>query len=186
MAKVNHHGDCGMLEKKNNFRLPAILAGLLFLLAGISTALADQVTLSYVDAGGNAQSLSVDANSSEADLALAASLVGENGVGISHDPDNGSGTLADIAAAMAAAAPIYAADVALAMATLSPADSDAIVAAVNAVRGVNTSAVAAAVRFGTRGNGIGDTLGNPQAFETEHLTTQRHNNPAPPPPASPN
>jgi len=175
-----------MFVQKMEIRLPAILAGLLFLLAGVSTALADQVTLSYVDAGGNAQSLSVDVNSSAQDLALAASLVGENGVGISHDPDNGSGTMADIAAAMAAAAPMFAADVALAMATLSPADSDAIVAAVNAVAGVNTNAVLAAVHFGKRGSGIGDVLENPQSFETEHFTTKRHVDPAPPPPTSPN
>jgi len=178
-----------MFVQKTEYRLPAILAGLLFLLAGTSTALADQVALTYVDAAGNAQTLSVDVNSSTADLALAASLMGENGVGISHDPDNGSGTLADIAAAMAAAAPIFAADVALAMATLSPADSDAIVAAVNAVAGVNANAVLAAVAFGNRGSGIGDSLGNPQAFEVEHLTTQRFDeadDPAPEPPVSPN
>ena len=92
-----------MFVQNNKFKLPAILAGLLFLLAGTSTVLADQVTLTYVDANSNAQTLTVDANSSAEDLALAASLVGENGVGISHDPDSGSGSMADIAAAMAAA-----------------------------------------------------------------------------------
>lgn len=157
-----------MLVQNTNFRLPAILAGLLFLLAGISTALADQVTLSYVDAGGNAQSLSVDANSSEADLALAASLAGEDGVGISHDPDSGSGSLADIAAAMAAAAPMLAADVADALATLSPEDAMAIVAAVNAVPGVNTNAVAAAVHFGPFGRKDGpQSIGSDSAISLE-------------------
>ena len=175
-----------MFVQNNKFKLPAILAGLLFLLAGASTALADQVTLTYVDANSNAQTLTVDTNSSAEDLALAASLVGENGVGISHDPDNGSGSLADIAAAMATAAPMFAADVALGLATLSPADSDAIVAAVNAVAGVNSNAVLAAVSFGKRGSGIGDVLENPQYLETEYLTTKRFEDPAPQPPASDN
>lgn len=168
MAKVNHDGDCEMLAKKKNFRLPAILAGLLFLLAGTPAALADQVALSYVDAEGNAQSLSVDANSSAEDLALAASLVSENGVGISHDPDSGSGSLADIAAAMAAAAPLLAADVAGALATLSPEDAGAIVAAVNAVPGVNANAVASAVHFGPYGRKDGpQSIGSDSALSLE-------------------
>ena len=175
-----------MFVQKTEFRLPAILAGLLFLLAGTSPALADQVTLAYVDANSNAQTLTVDANSSAEDLALAASLVGENGVNISHDPDNGSGSLAEIAAAMATAAPMFAADTALALATLSPEDSDAIVAAVNAVAGVNSNAVLAAVSFGNRGFGrVG-----PQSFETEHVTRRRFldasDEPEPPPEASDN
>ncbi len=124
------------------------MAALLFLLAGTSTALADQVTLTYVDEGLSAQTLTVDVNSSAEDLALAASLMGEDGVGLSHDPLNGSGTLAEIAAAMAAAAPLYAADVADSLTILSPDDTEAIVAAVNAVLGVNTTAVLAAVHFG--------------------------------------
>ena len=140
-----------MFTKKIEFWLPAVLAGLLFLLAGMSVALADQVTLSYVDAESNAQTLTVDANSSAADLALAASLMGENGVGVSHDLNSGSGSLADIAAAMAEAAPIFAADVAETLATLSPDDAMAIVAAVNAVPDVNTNAVATAVHFGPYG-----------------------------------
>jgi hypothetical protein len=137
-----------MLIQKKEIRLPAVVASLLFLLVGMSTALADQVTLSYIDAGSNAQTLSVDANSSTEDLALAASLMGEDGVGVSHDPNSGSGSLADIAAAMAATAPIFAASVAQTLSTLSPEDAVAIVAAVNAVPGVNTNAVAAAVHFG--------------------------------------
>lgn len=150
------------------FKLPAILVGLLFLIAGTSTALADQVALSYVDADGNAQTLSVDANSSAEDLALAASLMGEDGVGISHDPDNGSGSLADIAAAMAAAAPMLAANVADALATLSPEDAMAIVAAVNAVPGVNTNAVAAAVHFGPYGRTNGpQMIGSDSAISLE-------------------
>jgi len=130
------------------FRFPAVLAILFFSFVGVSTALADQVVLAYVDADSNAQTLSVDVNSSAADLALAASLMGEAGVGISHDSDNGAGTLAEIAAALAAAAPTFAADIADALAALAPGDSDAIVAAINAVPGVNTDAVRAAVHFG--------------------------------------
>jgi len=129
-------------------RLPAVLAILFFSIAGISTALADQVTLAYVDSGGNAQTLTVDVNSSAEDLALAASLVDEDGVAVSHDEANGSGSLADIAAAMATAAPMYAADIADALAELSPDDTEAIVAAINAVAGVNTVAVLAAVHYG--------------------------------------
>ena len=157
-----------MLTQKNELRLPAVLAGLLFLLAGMSVALADQVTLSYIDTESNAQTLTVDANSSAADLALAASLMGENGVGVSHDLNSGSGSLADIAAAMAEAAPIFAADVAETLATLSPDDAMAIVAAVSAIPGVNANAVAAAVRFGP----FASTNG-PQVFGSESAMSLR-------------
>jgi len=137
-----------MLIKTTELRLSAFLAVMLFLLAGMSTALADQVTLTYKDADSNEQTLSVDVNSSVTDLALAASLLGEDGVGLAHDPNNGSGTLAEIAAAMAAAAPTLGANIAMALAALSPADTEAIVAAVSAVAGVNTTALLAAVHFG--------------------------------------
>lgn len=157
-----------MVTQMNEIRLPTVLAGLFFLLAGMSVALADQVTLSYIDTESNAQTLTVDANSSAADLALAASLMGENGVWVSHDSNSGSGSLADIAAAMAAAAPIFAADVAETLATLSPDDAMAIVAAVNAVPGVNTNAVAAAVHFGPYGSTDGpQTIGSDSAISLQ-------------------
>ena len=144
-----------MFNKKLISRLTGTLATLLILAASISTAVAEQVTLSYVDAQTGAQTLTVDANSSTADLALAAALLGENGVGVLHDPSTGSGTLADIAGAMASAAPLYAARVARTLAVLSPDQTDAIVAAVNAVPGVNTKAVSAAVHFGPSGTNVG-------------------------------
>lgn len=157
-----------MVTQMNEIRLPTVLAGLFFLLAGMSVALADQVTLSYIDTESNAQTLTVDANSSAAELALAASLMGEDGVGVSHDSNSGSGSLADIAAAMAAAAPIFAADVAETLATLSPDDAMAIVAAVNAVPGVNTNAVAAAVHFGPYGSTDGpQTIGSDSAISLQ-------------------
>lgn len=138
------------------------------LLFAVSAVMADQVTVSYVDAGGNAQNLTVDASSSEADLALAASLMGEEGVGLLHDPDNGTGTLAEVAGALAAAAPIYAADVAEQLAMLSPDDTVAIVEAVNAVPGVNTKAVLAAVHFGPYDKQSGpQSLGSDSAISLE-------------------
>lgn len=144
-----------MFDKKFISRLTGTLATLLILAASISTAVAEQVTLSYVDAQTGAQTLTVDANSSTEDLALAAALVGENGVGVLLDPSTGTGSLADIAGAMAAAAPLYAASVARALAVISPDQRDAIVAAVNAVPGVNTKAVLAAVQFGPPGANVG-------------------------------
>jgi len=131
------------------YNIQGVLIAVLLLFSSISSALADQVTLTWIDADSNAQTLTVDSNSSATDLALAAGLLGEFGVGLVHDPLNGTGTLADIAAAMAGAAPIYAADIAQALAALSPPDADAIVAAVNAVPGVDTNAVLAAVHFGS-------------------------------------
>lgn len=131
------------------FNIPGTLIAVVLLLASISSALADQLTLTWIDADSNAQTLTVDTTSSAADLALAAGLLGEFGVGLVHDPLNGTGTLAEIAAAMAGAAPGFAADVAQALAALSPPDADAIVAAVNAVSGVDTNAVLAAVHFGS-------------------------------------
>jgi hypothetical protein len=128
------------------------IAALLVLVIGMSTAWAGQLTLSYVDANG-AQTLTVDKDSSNADLALAASLLGEDGVGLVHDADNGSGTLAEIAGALAAASPVHGAAIARVLSQLSPDDTDAIVAAVNAVSGVNNNAVLAAVNFGLPGGG---------------------------------
>ena len=129
-------------------RLPATLVAMLLSLALTSAALADQVILSYSDAGSGAQTLTVDSDSSSTDLALAAALLGEDGVGVSHDPNSGSGSLADIAGAMAAASPLHAASIAETLAGLSPGSTEDIVAAVNAVPGVNTKAVLAAVHFG--------------------------------------
>ena len=155
-------------------RVAVILTALLFLLAGASTALADQVTLSYVDAGGNAQTLSVDANSSDADLALAAALLGEDGVDAVHDSDNGTGTLADIAGALAAAAPLYAASIAETLAALSPDDTAAIVAAINAVSGVNTEAVLSAVHFGPIGTNVGpQSIGSDSAISLENTEIEQ-------------
>ena len=68
-----------------------LLAVLIFLLAGLSPVLADQVTLSYIDASSNAQTLILDCNTSNEDLALAASLLGEDGVGVEYDPNSGCG-----------------------------------------------------------------------------------------------
>ena len=144
-----------MFNRKFISRLTGTFAVLLILAASISTAVAEQVTLSYVDAQTGAQTLTVDANSSSADLALAAALVGKNGVGVVHDPNTGTGSLADIAGAMAAAAPLFAASVAQNLAALSPDQTDAIVAAVNAAPGVNTKAVLAAVQFGPPGANVG-------------------------------
>jgi hypothetical protein len=161
-------GNIYMLDRKLNARLTGALAFLLLFAASISTALADQVTLSYIDAGTGAQTLTVDANSSSADLALAAALLGEEGVGVSHDPNNGSGSLADIAAAMAAAAPLHAASIAETLAGLSPGSKDDIVAAVNAVPGVNAKAVLAAVHFGDPGRNVGpQSIGSDSAISLE-------------------
>ena len=139
------------MNKNTKLGLSATAIALLFLLTGISSALADQVTLSYVDANYDAQTIVLDSTTTTADLALASSLVLKDGVGLVYDAASGSGTLADIAAAMAASAPIYAANVAEALAALSPENLEAIVAAINEVPGVNTVAVAAAVHFGPPG-----------------------------------
>ena len=145
---------------RNIYRLPVVLSVLL-LLAGASLAQADQVAVSYVDAESNAQSMTLDSSSSTEDLALAASLMGENGVGLALVSGSGD-SVADIGAAMAAASPVHAASVAQALATLSPDDAEAIAAAINAVSGVNTKAVLAAVHFGPAGTNVG-----PQSFGSE-------------------
>jgi hypothetical protein len=137
-----------MLKYISDSRITGTLVALLLFVTGISTALADQVTLSYVDANLNAQMLMLDCNTSAAELALAASLLGEEGVNLAYDPAGGCGTLAGIAAALATAAPVFGASIAQALAVMSPENTAAIVAAVNAVPGVNTTAVLAAVHFG--------------------------------------
>lgn len=140
------------------FKVPGTLAAVVLLLSGVSTALADQLSLAWIDANSQAQTLTVDVNSSAADLALAAGLLAEFGVGVDHDSASGTGTLAQIAAVMAAAAPSFAADIAQALAALSPPDTDAIVASVNAVPGVDTNAVLAAVHFGDPSDRAGPQL----------------------------
>lgn len=140
-------------------RQSAVLALLCFVFAGASSAWADQVTMSYVDADGNAQSYILDNTTSTQDLALAASLAGDDGVGLVNNANAGSTTLAEIAAAMAQASPIHAPGVAQAFAETFPEYRDAIVAAVNAVAGVDTVAVEAATHFGPQNEPIG-----PQEF----------------------
>ncbi len=125
-------------------KITAKLATLLLLVASISTALADQITLTYVDADSNEQTLTVDAESSDEDLALAASLMNLEGVVVTYDPDNGSGTLAEIAGAMAAASPTLAAIITETLVAAAPEESEAIVAAVSEVPGVDVIAVEAA------------------------------------------
>ena len=139
-----------MFRLDTKHRLAVLFTAFFLSPLAISTALADQVTLSYVDENSAAQTIILDCNTSTADLALAASLVGEDGVGLVHDPEAGCGSLADLATAMATASPLFAANVALALSTMSPADADAIAAAVNAVPGVNQNAVLAAIKFGQR------------------------------------
>ena len=155
----------------NADRLPVFFSVLL-LLAGATTAVADQVAMSYVDADSNAQSMTLDCNSSSEDLAMAASLMGENGVGLALT-SSGDCSLADIGAAMAAASPVHAAGVAQALATLSPDDAEAIAAAVNAVPGVNTNAVLAAVHFGPMATNVGpQSIGSDSAISVDLNQTE--------------
>ena len=157
-----------MIIRNTKLGLPALVAVLLFLLTGMSTVMADQVSISYVDSSGDPQTLVVDKNSSTADLALAAALSAENGVSATHNSNAGSGSLAEIAAAMAAAAPVFAASVAEFLSDLSADDTAAIVAAINAVPGVNINAVLAAVWFGPPNSLTGpQSLGSDAAISLE-------------------
>ena len=156
---------------RNVCRLSACLSVLL-LLAGASSVLADQVAMSYVDAESNAQSMTLDCNSSSEDLALAASLMGENGVGLALTSVS-SCSVADIGAAMATASPVHAAGVAQALATLSPDNAEAIAATINAVSGVNTNAVLAAVHFGPTGTNVGpQSVGSDSAISLDLNQTE--------------
>lgn len=137
-----------MIIKNTKLGLSTITVALLYLLTGMSGALADQVTLSYVDENAASQEIILDSNTGLENLALAASLVGLEGVDIINNPNAGSSSLAEIAAAMAAAAPVFAPAVAEAFALMSPDDKEAIAEAVNAVSGVNQPAVLSAVHFG--------------------------------------
>ena len=138
-------------------RSSIVLLAVLFLFAGASQALADQVTLSYIDANANAQTIVLDCNTSSEDLALAASLIGQKGVVITNDPDAGCGTLAEIAAAVAAEAPVFAPGIARAFAYESYDDTEMIAYAINEVPGVNTDAVQSAVNLD-----LNQPVANPQ------------------------
>lgn len=136
-----------MIQRLFNLRSTGLLAAILLFVAGTPTLVADQVTILFVNVGFEVQELTLDCDSSPQDLALAASLFGEDGVHVTFETGDGC-TLADIAAAMASAAPLFAANVAQTLTLLSPDDKAAIVAAVNDVPGVNTVAVLSAVYFG--------------------------------------
>lgn len=163
-----------MVVRSVTRRFSAVFSVFFLLLTGASTALADQVTLSYVDADSNAQTITLDCNTSTADLALAASLAGEDGTGLAYDADGGCGSLAELAAAMAAAAPAYAASVAQSLSLLSPDNALAIVDAVNAVPGVNAVAVRAAVHFGPPEMIVGpQSIGSDSAVSLDLMQEER-------------
>ena len=157
------------------------LAVLALLLSGISISLADQVIITYVDGNSQSQTLVVDANSPEDELNLAAVLLNEYGVDISLDSGAGTGSIAQIAGAMADAAPNFAPDIAKHLAALSPEDTDAIVAAVNAVPGVSATTVGSAVEFGPPGIDLGPPTENP----VPQLEDEVPPPPPPPPPPAP-
>ena len=108
---------------------PIVLLAVLFIYTSAPQALADQVTLSYIDANTTAQTIVLDCNTSSEDLALAASLIGQEGVVIANDPDAGCGTLAEIAATVSAEAPIFAPGIAQAFAYESYDDAEMIASA---------------------------------------------------------
>lgn len=163
-----------MMFRNFAYRLTVVFSLMLFLLAGATIALADQVTLSYIDVNSNPDTITLDCNTSTADLALAASLLGEDVVSILNDPDAGCGTVAEIAAAMATAAPVFSASIAEAFAAMSPADTADIVAAINAVPGVNSVAVLAAVHFGPAGTLVGpQTIGSDSAISLKLMQTEK-------------
>ena len=66
---------------------PIVLLAVLFIYTSAPQALADQVTLSYIDANTTAQTIVLDCNTSSEDLALAASLIGQEGVVIANDAE---------------------------------------------------------------------------------------------------
>lgn len=136
-----------MIQNLLDLRTPRFLAAILLFVASTSMLVADQVTISFVNASFQAQEMTLDCDSSPQELALAASLFGEDGVHVEYEPGDGC-TLAELAAAMATAAPLFAANVAQTLSLLSPDNKAAIVAAVNDVPGVNTVAVLSAVYFG--------------------------------------
>ncbi|MCW8926907.1 MAG: hypothetical protein OQJ84_11635 [Xanthomonadales bacterium] len=125
-------------------------------------AQAESISLSYVDVDSVHQTLTIDCNSTTEDLRLAAELLAEDGVERLL-LDESSCSLADIAGALAAAAPGSAADIALALVALAPDEQEEIVAAIVAVTGVNQEAVYAAVHFGPPGVGLGLTEDEPVA-----------------------
>jgi len=176
-----------MYTHKFEFKFLAVLAVLLLSLVSISTAMADEITLTYVDANGAEQTLTVDAESSAEDLALAASLMGTDGVVVTYNADSGSGTIAEIAGAMTAASPDLAVIITETLVAAAPDLSADIVAAVVAVPGVDAGAVEAAadrVVAGTPPTDPGDT-GTTDDDEAPAEDTLAEDTPPPPPPPPP-
>ncbi len=140
---------CEMSSRTMVNRLKKVLVALLLMIASVSVAIADQISLAFIDSRAEEQVLTVDTNSDLVQLARVAALLSENGVEVSYDPASGAGSLVEIAKAMATAAPMFGADIAMTFAALAPDQKQAIVEAVNSVTDVNTEAVLAAVHFGT-------------------------------------
>ena len=90
-----------MNRPERDYRMGLVPAAFALLCLGISVSVADQLTVSYVDENSQAQNLVVDSTSSQADLALAADLLNEYGVALALDTTAGTGTIVDLAVAMA-------------------------------------------------------------------------------------
>ena len=95
--------DMDILRLSNFRNLPGIL--LVSCVVLNSSAFADQLSIDYVDHSSVLQTLKICADSSDADLMIAASLLGEFGVDISVGSGCGTDSIADIAGAMAAVSP---------------------------------------------------------------------------------
>ena len=123
------------------------LAAFILVVISTSAVFADQLTITFVGANFSEQVITLDCDSPTEQLALAANLLGEDGVHVEHELV-GRCSLAEIASAMTTANSLFAASVAQTLSILSPGNTAAIVTAVNAVPGVNTVAVLSAVHFG--------------------------------------
>ncbi len=149
-----------MLQKFTGAKLVIFLTVFLVFFAGTSVTFADQITMTYIDAGFEERTLTLDCESTAQELALAASLFGEDGVHVVNE-STGNCSLAEVASALATAAPLFAASVAKTLSLLSPENTSAIVTAINAIPGVNKVAVLSAVHFGLYANTSGPQPGLP-------------------------
>ena len=112
-----------------------------------SSAFADQLSIVYTDSSGTVQTLVISTGSSDADLKLAASLMGEFGVSLSV-VSGGTDSIADIAGAMAAVSVSsdQALEIAKALAGLVPKEAIAIINNVSKQAGLVPTTVARVVK----------------------------------------
>ena len=158
-----------------------VLVTLLLTMTGISTlAVADEILLGYKDANGVEQTLVIDGNSSDEDLALAASLIETSNVTVTSNVTGTGDSLAALTASVAskASSPDNATLIGNVVAASNAAEASAIMCAVSIMIGRPDPAC--------RSTEIASSYTDKKSPYTDIIGTGGGGEPVPPPSVSPN